>query len=274
MHEITGDLAGSPYSSRKLSMKHIHLTCWVAVVFLVSGTAGLAQLPSLNFTSAASAPGTDFATLFQLLSGQPGFTAKSEVRMYDKSQKETISVAMNFAYLENKIRMEIDLAQMKNKDLPAGLAEQLKLLGMDQVVTLIRPDKKSVYVIYPKLQACLAQPLPNEPADNPKMEKQAIGKETLDGNPCVKHKVTFTSAKGAKEELTVWFAANLKDLPVQVLSKQGEETTITRYKQIQVTKPDARQFDLPAGFRQYSDMQSFMQGITSKIISGEVPETK
>lgn len=256
-------------------MKQLHLARIAAmVILLVTVAAGQAQMPSLNFGGASGAPGTDFAKLFKLFADHPGFTAKSEVRMYDKNQKETISVTMNFAYLENKIRMEIDLAQMKNKDLPAGIADQLKLLGMDQVVTLIRPDKKSVYVIYPKLEACLAQPLPNETTDDSKMEKQAIGKETLDGHPCVKHKVTFTSAKGAKEELTVWYATPLKELPVQVLTKQGDETAITRYKQVQLTKPDARQFDLPAGFKQYSDMQSFMQGITAKIISGEVPEAK
>jgi len=256
-------------------MKLVRLTRIATIVMLLATVvAGPAQLPSLSLGGASGTPGTDFTTLFQLLAGKPGFTAKSEVRMFDKTQKETISVTMDFAYLENKVRMEIDLAQMRNKDLPVGLADQLKVLGMDQVVTLIRPDMKSVYVIYPKLQACLAQSLPGESNDIPKMDKQAIGKETLDGNPCVKHKVTFTSAKGAKEELTVWFATNLKDFPVQVLSNRGEETAITRYRQVQFTKPDAKQFDLPAGFKQYSDLQSFMQGITSKIISGEVPETK
>jgi len=257
-------------------MNRVLLTCITSFVLLfLTVTAGLAQLPNLNFSSAAGAPGTDFATLFRLLAGHPGFTApKSEIRMYDKDQKETISVAMNFAYLENKIRMEIDLAQMKNKDLPDSLAGQLKLLGMDQVVTLIRPDKKSIYVIYPKLAACLAQPLPAETTDSSKMEKQAIGKETLDGNPCVKNRVTFTSQKGGKEELTVWYATSLKDTPTQILTKQGEETVITRYKQIQLDKPDAKLFDLPAGFKEYSDMQSFMQGITARIIGGGAPESK
>lgn len=276
MRDFTGESAAFQYFTRvDFAIKQAHLNRIATLVMLLAtlGT-GRAQLPSLSLSGGSGAPGTDFATLFQLLAGQPGFTAKSEVRMYDKAQKETISVTMDFAYLEKKIRMEIDLTQMRNKDLPAGLADQLKVLGMDQVVTLIRPDKKSVYVIYPKLQACLAQPLPDETSDTPKMDKQAIGKETLDGNPCVKHKVTFTSAKGAKEELTVWYATNLKDLPVQVLSSRGEETAITRYRRIQLTQPDARQFDLPAGFKQYGDMQSFMQGITSKVISGELPEPK
>jgi hypothetical protein len=257
------------------AMKHANLArTTAALLFLLAVASSLAQLPSLDFGVASGAPGTDFTTLFKLFAGHPGFTAKSEVRMYDKAQKETISVAMNFAYLENKIRMEIDVAQMKNKDLPAAITGQLKSLGMDQVVMLIRPDRKSVHVLYPKLEACLTQPLPKETATDSKLEKQAIGKETLEGQPCEKNRVTFTSAKGGKEELTVWYATNLKDFPVQVLTKQGDETVVTRYQQIQLLKPDAKLFDLPAGFKEYSDLQSFMQGITAKIIAGEVSETK
>ena len=256
-------------------MKHVNLTGKSTVVLLLlTSVAGLAQLPSLNFSGAASAPGTDFATLSRLLDNHTAFTARYEVRMYDKTQKETLSAAMNFAYLENKTRLEIDTTQMKNKDLPAGIADQLKQLGMDQVVTLIRPDRKTMYVLYPKLEACLTQPLPKDTAGNPKMEKQAIGKETLEGHSCVKNKVTFASEKGEKEELTVWNATDLKDFPVQVLIKQNDDTIITCYKQIQLTRPEARLFDLPAGFKEYSDTQSFMQGIMAKILAGGVPESK
>jgi hypothetical protein len=254
---------------------NFRLRAKTAVVLLVlADAAGLARLPSINFGGAPGAPGADFSTLSRLFAGHTGFTAKSEVRMYDKSHQETIRAAMNFSYLENKIRIEIDVTRMKNKDLPPGIADQLEQMGMDQVVMLIRPDKKSVYAIYPKLAACLSQPLPRENAGAAKMDKQTIGKETLDGYSCVKNKVTFTAEKGGKEELTVWNAPDLKDFPVQILTRQGDETVITRYKQIQLAKPDAKLFDLPSGFKEYSDTQSFMQGITVKILGGGLSETK
>jgi len=256
-------------------MKHVNLTGKATVLlFLLTSIAGLAQLPSFNLGGSGSPVGADIATMSRLFGSNTGFTAKSEIRMYDKSQKETISATMNFAYLENKTRIEIDATQMKNKDLPAGIADQLKQMGMDQIVTLIRPDRKAMYVIYPKLEACLTVPLPKENDGQAKVDKQAIGKETLDGHACVKNKVTVTSGKGEKEELTVWNATDLKDFPVQVLTKQNEDTVITRYKQIQLTKPDAKLFDLPAGFKEYSDTQAFMQGIMAKILAGGLPETK
>lgn len=253
-------------------MTHIQLPRLVAAVLLVfPAMAGLAQLPSLNFGGGAGAPGTDFATMLRLLGSQTGFTARYEVRMLDKDQKETLSAAMNFAYLENKIRLEIDVAQMKNKDLPANLVDQLKQVGMDQFVTLIRPDKKSILVVCPRLEASLTQPLQLETA---KIEKQPIGKEALDDQPCVKNKVTFTPVKGAKEELTVWCATNLKDFPVQFLTKQNGETVIARFKQIQLVRPEARLFDLPAGFKEYNDTASFMAGVTAKILAGDLLDAK
>lgn len=244
------------------------------VILLLTSVVGMAQLPSLNLGGGGSTMGADFTTMAKLFGSHTGFTAKSEVRMYDKSQKETISATMNFAYLENKIRIEIDTTQMKNKDLPAGIAEQLKQMGMDQVVTLIRPDRNTMHVVYPKLEACLTQPLPKSAAGDTKMDKKATGKETLDGYLCVKNTVTLISGKNAKEEFTVWNATDLKDFPVQVLTKQNGDTIITRYKQIQLTKPDGKLFDLPAGFKEYSDTQSFMQGIMAKILAGGLSETK
>ncbi len=244
----------------------------VFVLFLFHGSVARAQLPGLNLDRGGDA-GADYATMARLFGSNTAFTAKSEVRMYDQSRKETIFAAMNYSCLEDKTRIEIDTAQTKNKDLPAGIADQLKQLGMDQVVTLIRPDRKAVYVLYPKLEACLVQPLP-EDSGKTKMDRQAIGKETIDGHPCVKHKVTFTSEKGGKEEYTVWNAIDLKDFPVQILVKQNEDTIITRYKQIQLTKPEAKLFDLPAGFKEYSDTQSFMQGIKAKMLGGGVTGSK
>src|SRR5688572_3272184 len=255
-------------------MKQVNRIGRTVIALLLSCVPGaMAQLPSFNLGGGGSGGGADFATMARLFGNHTGFTAKSEIRMYDKSQKETISAAMTFAYLDNKTRIEIDVTQMKNKDLPAGIADQLKQMGMDQIVTLIRPDRKAMYVLYPKLEACLTQPLPKDTGDA-KMDKQVVGKETLDGHPCVKHKITFTSEKGGKEEFTVWNATDLKDFPVQILAKQNEDTVITRYKQVQLTKPDAKLFDLPAGFKEYNDTQSFMQGIMAKVLGGGLPESK
>jgi len=242
----------------------------VAWMFTTAST-GLTQLPSLDLGAGLGGAGSDLATMTKLFGSHTAFTAKSDVRVYDKNQKETISTPMDFSYLDKKIRIKIDMTQMKNKEIPAGVAEQLKQFGMDQVVSIVRPDRQKLYVLYPKLQSCVVLPMPKTEAETTaeaKLSKQAIGKESLDGHPCVKHKVTLTSAKGEKQELTVWNATDLKDFPVQILTAQNDDTVITRYRQIRFTKPSVTLFDPPANYTEYSDMQTFVQGVMTKILGG------
>lgn len=259
-------------------MNSLSLCGVFALIGLVaSPAAGLAQLPSLNLGSSGAAAGADFAILARLFGDHTGFTAKSDIRVYGKDQKETINTVMTFIYLDNKIRCEVDMTQMKHKDLPPGIAGQLKQLGMDQVVSIVRPDKQSLHVVYPKLQAYVTLPMPPdelETAAKAKLTKERLGTETLEGQPCIKHKVTFLPPKGEKQELTVWQATNLKDFPVQTLTKRDEETVITRYRQVQFVKPDLKLFDPPADFKAYTDMQSFMQGVLAKIVGEAISEMK
>lgn len=253
------------------------LAAMTVAILLAAVRTALPQMPTLDFSAGPAGGGADLAFMARLFASHPAFSAKSDVRVYDKNQNETISTPMDFFYLDKKMRVEIDMSKMKNKDLPAGVLEQLKQFGMDQVVSIIRPDRKTMHVLYPKLKACVTLPLPKADAEDAApaaLAKEPVGKEALDGRACVKNKVTFTSAKGEKQERTVWYAKDLKDFPVQILGVQNDDTVITRYRQIQFTKPEARLFDPPADFKEYTDMQSFMQGVMSQILGGGAPTAK
>jgi hypothetical protein len=183
---------------------------------------------------------------------------------------------MDFALLDGKMRIEIDMSKMKNLDVPAEAAASMKQFGMDRVVSLVRPDKQTSYVIFPGMQSYAAMPLPKQDletyAKNPKIEKTALGKENIDGHPCVKNKVVMTDDAGQKHEATVWNATDLKDFPVQIQTMEKGDTVILRYRQIQLAKPDAKQFEPPADFKAYDDIQSLMQGAMMKMIgSGGAP---
>jgi hypothetical protein len=216
------------------------------------------------------------AALSKLFGDVKAFSASSEVQVFDKDQKEKLSTPMDFALLDGKMRVEIDMGQMKNKDVPAAAAASLKQFGMDRVVSIIRPDKKASYIIFPGMQSYVNMPLPKEDVEtyekNPKLEKTVLGKETLDGHPCVKNKVVMTDDQGRKHEATVWNASDLKDFPVQIQTKEKNDTVILRFRQIRLAKPDAKQFESPAGYKEFNDVQSLMQGVMMKMMnSGGAP---
>lgn len=233
-----------------------------------------AQLPGLGGGLPTTAPGADFATFAQIFGKTANFTARSEVRVLDKNQKETISTAMDFAMLDNKLRLEIDATATKNKDVPPEATAGLKQMGMDQVQVIMRPDRQSVYFVFPKAAMHINMPMEKSDLDaaaKATVKTEALGKETLDGHPCVKNKVTITSAKGEPQELTVWNATDLKNLPIQTVQKQGEDTIVTRYSRIQPGKADAKQFEPPTGSEEFKGMAEFMQGMMKKALGGGLP---
>lgn len=201
----------------------------------------------------------------------PAFSAKAHVQVLDNSQKEMVSMPMDFAMLDKKIRVEIDMSQTKNASMPPGAAEQLKAMGMARVVSIIRPDKDLVYVIYPAQKSLMTMPLPKEstdPAKQPKITKTAVGKETIDGHACVKNKVTMTDDNGHPFEALTWNASDLKDFPIQIQTTEKQGTSIMHFSDIQFEKPDPKQFDAPADYAAYDSPQALMQGIMEKATGG------
>ena len=217
------------------------------------------------------------AAITKLFGDVKAFTAKAEVQVLDNSQQEIVSMPMNFALLDKSIRVEMDLTQMKNKQMPPGVADSLKQMGMAHVISIISPSKKSAFVVYPDQKSLLLMPLSKEDADaskTPKLEKTALGKETVDGHACVKNKVVITDEKGEKVDATTWNASDLKDFPIQIQTKEAENTSIVKFKQVQFTAPDAAQFEPPTGYTQYNNQQELMQGIMKKVMQNQGAEKK
>jgi hypothetical protein len=218
----------------------------------------------------ASSPGLNSA-LTKLFGPHTAFTAKSDVRVLDNAQKEAMKLSMDFAMLDGKMRAEVDVTQMIGKAIPPGSADTLKQMGMDRVISIIRPDKKEMFVIYPGLQSYAKMALPKEEieaiAKQPKIEKTALGKETVDGHPCVKSKVTLTTDDGKKHEATVWNATDLKDFPVRIQTQERDQSVEMTYKQIKLARPDAKVFEPPAGFTEYDDIQKLMMGAAAKMMT-------
>lgn len=213
---------------------------------LLSGSAAVAQAPS---TGTPTAINTAFVKLF----GAVGpFTAKVDTQVLDPYQKEVVRLLMDFATFEGKVRIEINLAQMQSKDLPPSKIAELKESGMERIISLFRPDKKVTYVVYPGIQSY--QTLPLAKADNDafekglKLEKTALGKETLEGHDCVKYKVVVKDTNGPVLQAVTWNAADLKDFPLQIEMKEKINTVRMHFTQLRFTKPDPQQFDVPTAY--------------------------
>ena len=218
----------------------------VLSLVVLAASAAFAQAPS------GGAP-TSINSAFVKLFGATGpFTAKVEALVLDPSQKETVRLPMDFAFLDGKVRLEIDLARMQSKDLPASTITGLKERGMDRVISVFRPDKKATYVMYPGIQSYVTVPVPKGEAEvsetSLKLEKSALGNETLAGHACVKNKSVVKNGQAPVFEAVTWNAADLKDFPLQIEIRDKRSTVRMLFTQVRFTKPDAKQFDPPANY--------------------------
>lgn len=164
------------------------------------------------------------ASLMRLFGTNLAFTAQVEYQLLGPDNKERIGAPMSLARLNNRIRVEVDMSRMRNREESDALAK-LKPLGLDQVTSVIRPDLRATVVAFPKLRAFVKLPMPPEEADaftKPgKMERTPIGPEKMEGRLCTKYRVVATDAQGRRHEATVWNASDLRDFPVCVATREG-----------------------------------------------------
>lgn len=266
---MTGHLAGE--TGRWVYVPVVKLARWKSFVVLVATALGLGGAFSLQAqVTAGASPGLN-AALVRLFGGATAFTAQLELRVLDEKGAETLNAPMKFSLLDGKMRGDLDVTRLKSKELPALAATAAKSVGMEQVITLVRPDKKESYLLYPRFQACVVAPLDDEDiealAKPAKITKTALGKETLDGHPCVKNKVVVTEADGRTHTATVWNATNLKDFPLQIHTRDESDTIIMRFRAVKFERPRPKDFDLPAGTKKYTDAQELSQAVVKKLIS-------
>lgn len=241
------------------------ITSWPKIFIvgiLLTTSSAPAQLPGGD-----GSPGVSTAML-KLFGSSTAFTARADVQVVDASKVEHLRTPMLFAALDGRLRVEIDMGQMRGKDLPPTAVASLKQLGMDRVVSLLRPDKQAMFILYPNAQSYVSLPLTRQEAasdKNLKMEKTALAKETAVGHPCVKHQVVIKSGTNIVLAAITWNATDLKDFPVQIATREKELTSIMRFDQVQLVRPDIKQFDPPAGFKQFNDAQSLVMARSAKV---------
>jgi hypothetical protein len=205
-------------------------------------------------------------SMAKLFGNNSTFSARLEI------QNEDITMPGKMAFDNGKARFEMDMMEMKGGHIPPEASAQMKAMGMDKMLTLSLPDRKATYIIYPGLQAYAEMPFKNpedaKTASDFKIETTELGKETVDGHPCVKNKAVVTDDQGKKHESIVWNATDLKGFPVQIEStEQGRKTTMV-FKDVKLSKPDASQFELPSDYKKYDTMAAMMQAEMMKRMGG------
>ncbi len=227
---------------------------------------------SAQFGGHGSGPSITEA-MAKLFGDHQQFTATMEAEA-EISTGKTVTMPGKLSFDTGKARFEINMAEMKGSAIPPEAVEQMKSMGMDKMVSISRPDKNMVYLIYPGMQSYVENPLPGKndaAADDYKVESTELGKESADGHECVKNKVVVTDKKGTAHESTVWNATDLKNFPVKIESTEQGHKAVMHLKNVAFTQPEASAFEAPSGFKKYTNMQQMMQEVMMKKMGDTAP---
>lgn len=220
--------------------------------------------------------GPDFSgAMAKLFGNNSAFTATAEIHAKNGRSDDEMTMPGKMAYRDGKSRFELSMTEMKGAKVPEGMAEQMKQMGMDTMVSISLPEKKVVYMIYPGLKAYAEMQLPN--ADDAKSAADAdlkiteLGKESCEGHDCIKNKAVVTDKDGKTHEFTVWNATDMKKFPVKIVTDERDNAITILFKDVKFEKPADSQFEPPTGFKKYDSMMAMMQAEMMKRMGGGNP---
>ena len=190
--------------------------------------------------------------------GDRDFEAVMFFTAVDSKGTQMSSFKMPFARAGNKIRVELNFSQMqKGGQMPAALS---KMINID------RGDKKLSYTLYPIKKKYIVHQDDETNAKTdakddhffevPKIEKEKVGSEIIDGHPTDKYRVKVIYKNGDMHQGYYWNAKDLDGMTIKSEVKSDDFTQTILLKNIKLGTPPAALFEIPSG---YVEAKGFME---------------
>jgi len=226
---------------------------------------GCLLLVSVAFAQMSGGPPPDpCEALGKFFTKDVAFTATAKVVSAGKKKSDNLSMTLLFAASGGNMRNEMDMTKMTG--VRASDLDGIKQMGMDKVIILKLADKQAGYMVYPNLQSYCDMPANKKGNSEGKLDKTALGTDSVDGHPCKKSKLIFTNKDGKTAEALMWEATDLKDFPIQYQTVDEGQTTTTTFTDIKQGKPAAALFELPANYKRYGSMQEMIMGNMQRMM--------
>jgi hypothetical protein len=198
-------------------------------------------------------------SLSQLFAEQKFFSANL-IMQVSKQFGATMSVPCKMSYSEGNSRVESDFTQAKGADSSPEMLERMKSSGLGKTIVIAHPRSAKSCTVYPDLYSYVEKPA-GKPFDPRRvlMKVDEVGKETLDGQPCVKKTVKMAAARTQPEEFTVWNATELKNFPLRIEILRGGAKVTLLFSNVVFEKPDAKVFEPPPDYVGFDSVSSMLE---------------
>lgn len=199
------------------------------------------------------------------------FSADAEVGLTNRTDQTRLNVPMRVFKSRDRFRLEVDLQRVQGTGNAVQGLSALRGIGMTRMTCLVLPEEKGMILMFPELKLGTRVALSETalPADGFRVEKRAVGKETVEGQACVRQEVQVTTSDGARVPGTVWEAAALKGFPVRMLFLPDGSGLGLRFSQVRMASPGEEMFRVPSDVRIVDGAAGLMQeAMTRALQSG------
>ena len=237
---------------------------WALLATLVASFSVLGQ--------GAGIPGGELgynAAMAKLFADVPYFSADVETTLTNLTDKTRLSIPMRMHKRQDQLRIEVDFVKLKGTGLAMQGLAAMQNIGMARMTSLIDPKQKGMTVLFPDLKAYskVSMSEADLPEDGFKVSKKAAGKETVNGQACMRQKVTLTSTDGQKVEATTWEATALGNFPIRMLFQQKEGSMNMAFRDVVLQAPADDLFKVPTDHKSFDSMSSLMQEAMTRAIT-------
>ena len=257
-------------------MKAVHLLC-VSLTFLFAKTSFGADAPTLPPSPAEAAQAMDqapflAAALSEVFTDSRAFSATAVLQT--AGDKAGQGIPLGFATLNGNMRWFLNLDQARSSRLEPELVGMLRDAKLSQVLLIMRPKTNAILAV-PGLKQWFEFPLPKSEALTEKagekvgfLQKNEVARETVEGHPCVKYRLSLPKDRGSNEQAFVWQATDMKNFPIKFQTTvNGEPMTLT-FRQVNQSSPDPRHFEAPAGYTNGGGPEALMQRVLMGALGG------
>ncbi|MBL9137352.1 MAG: hypothetical protein JNK85_15880 [Verrucomicrobiales bacterium] len=213
------------------------------------------------------------AAVAQLFADVPAFSAAVETAITNQAENTRMVLPMRMFKSGDKFRIDVDFVKLRGAGAALQGLSALQNIGMSRMGSLVLPQEKGMVVFFPELkfQTRVSLTEADLPADGYKVTKKAGGKETVNGQPCVRQQVTLTTKDGQKTEATTWEAPALNQFPVRMMFRQDKDkdggTMWMTFSDVKLASPGDDVFKVPSDYKSFNSISGLMQEAMARALN-------
>jgi hypothetical protein len=196
--------------------------------------------------------------LVKVLDQCPSFSAKADIYVSGQADPSPSAATGAVEFQAGNLRWAVNLKDIASAQLSQNARAAVRQINGERFLLITRSDQKANNLVLPGARACVEQPLP---AVRLAAVKSKAVTEQAAGRTCSKERLRAVRADGTANEVVVWRATDLKNLPVQIQFTDSGETIQVRFRDLSVRPIPSGQFRLSEGLSRYSSVEDMVQSV-------------